>query len=167
LFSSTLYFNKYYLKKFSFIFSICFFLAACSGLDVFEKTAAIPAQAWYYNNKPLFSFTITDTLAAYNIFVVLRHTDAYRYNNIWLSIGSKAPADSMRYQNIDITLGTDAKGWEGQGMDDIFELRKNITAGPVPFKKPGTYTFSIAQIMRENPLKNILNVGIRVEKVQL
>ncbi len=59
------------------------------------------------------------------------------------------------------------KGGKGQGMDDIFELRKNIIAGPVPFKKPGTYTFSIAQIMRENPLKNILNVGIRVEKVQL
>ena len=127
----------------------------------------MPPQGWYYNNRPAFSFAIKDTSAAYNIFLVLRHTDAYKYNNIWLSIGSQAPGDSMRYQNIDITLGTDAKGWEGHGMDDIFELRKNITRGPLPFKKPGTYTFSIAQIMRENPLKHILNVGIRVEKVQL
>ena len=134
---------------------------------MFEKNVTIPAQAWYYNNKPVFYFTIIDTLAAYNIFVVLRHSDAYKYNNIWLSIGSQAPGDSMRYQNIDITLGTDAKGWEGHGMDDIYELRKNITAGPVPFKKPGTYTFRIGQIMRENPLKHVLNVGIRVEKVQL
>ena len=134
---------------------------------MFEKKVTIPAQAWYYNNKPVFSFTIIDTLAAYNIFVVLRHTDAYKYNNIWLSIGSQVPGDSMRYQNIDITLGTDAKGWKGHGMDDIFELRKNITPGPLPFKKPGRYTFSIAQIMRENPLKHIFNVGIRVEKVQL
>jgi len=52
-------------------------------------------------------------------------------------------------------------------MDDIFEVRKNITPGPVPFKKAGNYTFIIAQIMRENPLKHILNVGIRVEKVNL
>ncbi len=155
------------MKKLAFILLICFSLIACSNINLFEKTVSIPTQAWYYNNKPLFSFTITDTLAAYNIFVVLRHTDAYKYNNIWLSIGSQAPGDSMGYQNIDITLGTDAKGWQGDGMDDIFELRKNITPGPVPFKKPGTYTFRIAQIMRENPLKHILNVGIRVEKVSL
>ncbi len=50
-------------------------------------------------------------------------------------------------------------------MDDIFEVRKNITPGPVPFKKAGIYTFTIGQIMRENPLLHILNVGIRVEKV--
>ncbi len=155
------------MKKLAFILLICSSLIACSDLDVFEKTVTIPAQAWYYNNKPAFSFTITDTLSAYNIFVVLRHADAYKYNNIWLSIGSQAPGDSVRYQNIDIALGSDAKGWEGHGMDDIFELRKNITPGPLPFKRPGTYTFSIAQIMRENPLKHILNVGIRVEKVQL
>ena len=66
---------------------------------------------------------------------------------------------------MDLTLGTDAKGWEGQGMDDIFEVRKNITKGPVPFKKAGNYTFTVAQIMRENPLKHILNVGIRIDKV--
>lgn len=141
--------------------------ASCAQLDVFEKTVALPAQSWYYNNQPSFSFDITDTLAAYNLFIVLRHTDTYQYNNIWLRIGSKAPGDSMRYQNIDVTLGTDAKGWEGNGMDDIFEVRKNITRGPVPFKRAGKYTFTISQVMRENPLKYILNAGIRVEKVQL
>ncbi|MGH2564118.1 MAG: hypothetical protein ACRDE8_14425 [Ginsengibacter sp.] len=48
----------------------------------------------------------------------------------------------------------------------MFEVRKNITPGAVPFKKPGEYTFSVAQIMRENPLSHILNVGFRVEKVK-
>ena len=118
-----------------------------------------------YNNTPAFTFNITDTAASYNIFIVLRHTDAYKYNNIWLKVGSQAPGDTMHFQNMNITLGTDAKGWEGNGMDDIFELRKNITPGPVPFKKPGKYTFTISQIMRENPLQHILSVGLRVEKM--
>jgi len=82
-------------------------------------------------------------------------------------VGSRAPGDTMRFQNIDITLGSDAKGWEGRGMDDIYEFRKNITPGPVPFKKPGTYTFTISHIMRENPLRHILSIGLRVEKVYL
>ena len=134
---------------------------------MYEKTAAIPQQSWNYNYKPSFTFTITDTTAAYNIFIVLRHTDAYNYNNIWLTVGSQAPGDTMRLQNINLELADDAKGWHGTGIDDIFEVRKNISPGPVPFKKAGNYTFTIAQIMRENPLKHILNVGIRVEKVGL
>ena len=72
----------------------------------------------------------------------------------------------MHFQNINLQLATDAKGWEGVGIDDIFEVRKNITPGPVPFTKSGDYTFTIAQIMRENPIKNILNVGLRIEKVK-
>ena len=71
----------------------------------------------------------------------------------------------MRYQNINLQLANDAKGWEGSGMDDIFEIRKFITPGPVPFKKPGNYIFTISQIMREDPLMHIMNVGIRVEKL--
>ena len=126
----------------------------------------IPDQTWYHTNKPSFTFTITDTTASYNIFIVLRHTDAYNYNNLWLILGSQALGDSIHSQNINIELGNDAKGWEGTGMDDIFEIRKNITPGPLPFKKAGNYTFTIAQIMRENPLRHILNVGIRVEKAE-
>lgn len=145
----------------------CLFFSGCARIDVFERTIAIPKHTWYHNNKPGFTFTITDTSAPYNLFVVLRHTDAYRYNNIWLSVGSKAPGEMIKFQRIDITLGNDATGWEGHGMDDIFELRKSITNGPVPFKKAGNYTFTIGQVMRENPLKNILNVGVRVEKVKL
>jgi gliding motility-associated lipoprotein GldH len=155
------------LKKLLLIILSSSFFISCAKVGVFEKTAPVPSQSWWYNNKPSFTFTITDTTAAYNIYIVLRHTDAYNYNNIWLTVGSRAPGDTMRFQNINLELGNDAKGWEGSGMDDIFEIRKSITPGPVPFKKAGDYTFTISQIMRENPLKHILNVGIRVEKVNL
>ncbi|MEO7800470.1 MAG: gliding motility lipoprotein GldH [Ginsengibacter sp.] len=142
------------------------FTYGCSPIDVFEKTATIPKQDWYYNDQPSFSFDISDTASAYNIFITLRHSDAYKFNNIWLKIGSIAPGDSIHYQNLELQLASDARGWEGNGMDDIFEVRKNITPGPVHFRSAGKYTFTVAQIMRQNPLKNIFNVGIRVEKIR-
>ncbi len=157
------------LKFRSFLLPIafCLFLiTSCTKLDVFERNTSIPKNKWEYNFKPTFNFNITDTVSEYNLYVVLRHNDAYRYNNIWLNIGTQSPKDSMRYQRFDLLLGTDAKGWEGSGMDDIWEIRKSVTNGPFKFNKPGTYTFSIAQVMRENPLPNILSVGIRVEKVK-
>ena len=155
------------MRKFVFIFCLSIFFYSCSPIDIFQKTEAIPSQKWFYNYKPEFVAKITDTATRYNVFVVLRHTDAYKYNNLWIRLGSKAPGDTMRFQNINLTLSNDVNGWEGKGMDDIFEVRKNITPGPVPFNKAGDYTFSVSQIMREDPLLHILNVGIRIEKVKL
>ena len=150
--------------KLIFYLPLMFALTGCAKINVYEKDVHIPVQAWYYNFKPSFSFTISDTSAIYSVYIVLRHTDAYKYNNLWLSLGSQAPGDSMHFQNINLLLANDQKGWEGSGMDDIYELRKNITPGPVPFKRPGNYIFAIAQIMRENPLLHVMDVGIRVEK---
>ena len=111
------------MKKILILFFISLSFFSCTKIDVFEKTAVIPRQSWDYNNKPSFTFNITDTTAHYNIFIVLRHTDAYKYNNIWLRVGSKTHGDSMRSQNIDLVLASDTKGWKGNGMDDLFELR--------------------------------------------
>jgi gliding motility-associated lipoprotein GldH len=145
------------------VITLC--LSACGQTEVFEKNKAIPKYKWQYDLRPTFEFNITDTSTLYNLYVVLRHTDAYGYNNIWLNIGTQSPGDSMRYQRFDLQLGNDATGWEGTGMDDIWEVRKAITRGPTKFNKAGTYKFSVAQIMRENPLDNIISVGIRVERI--
>lgn len=147
--------------------SICTAMTSCIKVNLFEKQAAIPSQQWYYSDVPEFTFHIDDTSSLYNVYLVLRHTDLYNYNNIWLRVGSNSPSDSMHYQNINLVLANDSKGWDGTGMDDIYEVRKNISAGPLTFKKPGDYTFSIAQVMRENPLKYILDIGVRVEKVKM
>ncbi|MEO6290380.1 MAG: gliding motility lipoprotein GldH [Ginsengibacter sp.] len=152
------------MKIFIPIMLLSLLSASCIKIDQFEKTAQISSGKWFYPNAPTFTFHITDTTALYNIYIVLRHTDAYDYNNIWLRLGTQFPGDSMQFQNINLTLANDVKGWEGTGMGDIFEVRKNISRGQVLFKKAGEYTFSIAQVMRESPLEDILSVGIRIEK---
>lgn len=142
------------------------FLSACARIDVYEKNVSIPKYQWQYNYQPNFEFVITDTVSSYMIYIVVRHTDAYRYNNIWMNVGIKNPGDSVRTQRFELQLGSDAKGWEGVGMDDIWEVRKPITRGAVKFNKPGNYIFTLAQTMRENPLPNVMSAGIRVEKVK-
>ena len=155
-------YNSYFIIL--IIVSAC--LAACAKIEVFEKNKDIPGHRWPYTLQPAFDFTITDTVAQYNLYIILRHTDAYHYNNIWLNVGSQSPGDTMRFQRFDLQLGSDAAGWEGVGMDDIWELRKSITKGPFKFNKMGNYKFSVAQVMRENPLPEIISVGVRVEKVK-
>lgn len=139
-------------------------LSSCKPIDVFEKSTTIPGHQWSAGFAAEGSFAITDTSSAYNIYIVLRHTDAYNYNNIWLNLGIQHPGDSLRKQKLNLLLATEAKGWDGTGMNDIWEARKRINAEPVYFSKVGTYKFSITQIMRDDPLKHVLSAGLRVEK---
>lgn len=81
-------------------------------------------------------------------------------------MGYQAPGDTMRFNRLDLQLGDDANGWEGTGMDDIWEVRKPVSSRPLSFTKKGTYTFSIAQIMRENPLSGMMSIGLRLDKVK-
>lgn len=137
---------------------------SCKQVDVYEKNTPIPHYKWQQNFAATGSFIIKDTLAAYNIYIVLRHTDAYKYNNIWLNVGLRAPGDTMFFQNLNLTLANDATGWEGSGMNDIWEVRKLVNGQPRRFIKNGEYTFSITQIMRDNPLAGIMSAGLRVQK---
>ncbi|MCP9750434.1 gliding motility lipoprotein GldH [Ferruginibacter sp. HRS2-29] len=98
------------------------------------------------------------------IYIVLRHSDAYQYNNIWLNVGLQSPGDSMYTQKVDLSLGSDAAGWEGSGMGDIWEVRKLLNSKPSRFKRNGEYNFKIQQLMRDNPLANVMSAGLRVEK---
>jgi gliding motility-associated lipoprotein GldH len=141
-------------------------LFSCLRTDLFEKNIALPSHKWDFAFKPTIDFSITDTLSSYNIFLVLRHTDAYHFNNLWVKIKSIAPGDtSSATQQFDLPLATD-KGWTGTGMDDIFEHRILLYQNPVKFRKQGIYSVTLEQVMRENPLEEVLNIGVRLEKVK-
>jgi gliding motility-associated lipoprotein GldH len=157
--------NKLSLKKFfvPFLF-LLLGMASCDTIDLFEKNVVVPNHAWSYSFKPEISFEIRDTVSAYQIFFVIRHTDAYGFNNIWIKADSRAPGDSAwSSQRFDCPLSTNDR-WLGSAMDDIYEHRILLFNQPVKFRQPGTYTIRLEQVMRENPLKHVMNVGVRVEK---
>jgi len=150
------------LKKGVLFILLASFITGCTTIGVYEKTQAFSDHAWASSNKLDFSFDIADTAASYNVFVVLRHTDAYRYNNIYLNITSVNPGDTAVTTQQNFTLANN-NGWLGSAMDDVIEHRMAINRYPVKLKK-GKYQVTLKQIMRDDPLPDILNAGIRVEK---
>ena len=136
--------------------------ASCTSIDLYEKSVTIPGYAWSNNFRPSFDFVIKDTTAPYKIFLVLRHNEKYNYNNIYVNLLIKAPnQDSTIKIQQDLLLATNDKGWLAAGMDDIYEHRIELAELPL---KAGNYQFTIEQIMREDPLQNVLNAGLRLEK---
>jgi gliding motility-associated lipoprotein GldH len=139
--------------------------AGCMKLNRFEKNVEIPKQQWSYTFQPEFSFEITDTVTSHNIFLVLRHTDAYAYKNIWLNISTLQPGDStFQTERFEFTLQQPDGKWYGTGYGDIWEVRHPLLRN-IQFKKKGIYKIRLHQIMRDEPLLHIMNAGIRIEKI--
>ncbi|HEY6505557.1 MAG TPA: gliding motility lipoprotein GldH [Chitinophagaceae bacterium] len=143
--------------------SLLIVFSCCTTVDLYEKSTAIPGHAWQNSFKPSFDFTIKDTTSLYQLFLVLRHTEKYRYTNIYINLYAQVPGqDSAVKIQRDLLLATNEKGWLAAGMDDIYEHR--IKLGEPEALKAGNYKFTVEQIMRDNPLQHVLDVGVRIEK---
>lgn len=164
--NSAIFVKTFFLKKitriFCFSFLISYFLFSCTTIDLYEKDVAVPKHQWSSSFKPEFSFTIKDTSKPYQFFFVIRHDEKYKYTNIYINLYVQSPgSDSTEKIQRSLPLA-DNNGWMGKGMDDIYEHR--ITLGDAQTLKAGTYKFTLEQIMRDNPLEHVLDIGIRIEK---
>lgn len=154
-------------KTFHFLFlqlivcSLCLF--SCQSIDLFEKVVSIPKQEWKAAFKPQFNFTIKDTQSRYDVYVILRHNEKYEFNNIWINLTYQLKGQQAVTGQYELPLANN-DGWLGTAMDDLYEHRIRITPPEGINLKAGEYTFTIGQIMRKDPLENVLNVGLRIEK---
>lgn len=156
--------NNTFLKNLTLALFVLLIAGACNtSIGTFEKNVQIPGDEWKSSFKPQVVVNITDTISRYNMYVVVRHKNAYQFNNLWVNIETKLPVSGKtNKQRFDLRLATDDRGWLGSGMDDIFEHRILITA--VRFPNTGEYTFTFENIMRQDPLKHVMNIGLRLEK---
>ncbi|HLF47387.1 MAG TPA: gliding motility lipoprotein GldH [Chitinophagaceae bacterium] len=156
-------FNPY---RFYWLSAICSQLitVSCSTVDLYEKTVTLPNHQWNSNYLPEFNFTIKDSIALYQVYFVIRHNEKYNFNNIWINLYSQPPGDTLHKTPYELILATNEKGWLATGMDDIYEHRIKLT--DAIRLKTGDYKLRIENIMREDPLMQVMSVGLRVEKKQ-
>jgi gliding motility-associated lipoprotein GldH len=138
-----------------------FWLSSCQTVDLYERVVSIPKQEWKSSFKPQFNFTIKDTQSHYNIYVILRHNEKYEFNNLWISLSYQLKGQPPVTGQYELPLANNER-WLGTAMDDLYEHWVQV-AKNVPLKA-GDYTFIIGQIMRKDPLENVLNIGLRIEK---
>jgi gliding motility-associated lipoprotein GldH len=151
-----------YLFYFLFLLVICI---ACDPNRVYEQNHTIEDNKWYIDSIPNFKFTIQDTTSTYNIYYNVRNAVSYPFYNLYLTyylLDEQGNLISSRLQ--DLTL-MDAKTGRplGSGLGDIFD-HQILSIPNYKFKRKGTYTFRIKQYMRQDPLPDIMSIGIRVEK---
>lgn len=76
----------------------------------------------------------------------------------------KGPGETVTIRR-EFILANNKQGWLGSSIGDIIEHRIPFNDKPAALHK-GSYTFTLQQDMRGDPLDHIMNAGVRVEKAK-
>lgn len=137
-------------------------IAACSDNYVYNGYVTMPHERWHADSLASFRVPVSDTITFYNLFVNVRNTTDYPYQNLYLFINITAPNGASVRDTFECYLADDHGKWLGKGKgklrDNRFIYRQNIRFGT-----EGDYTVTLQQAMRVEQLKGISEVGFRVE----
>lgn len=152
------------ISMLSTFFLILFGFAACKDSKTITDTnKEMAGRNWAYKKKVSFPVKIEDEHLAYHVFINLRHTADYKYSNIFLLIHIISPEGKKTTERREFKLAYPDGEWRGSGAGNMYTyqlvLRENYH-----FPKKGVYTFEFEQNMRDNPLREVSDVGLRVEK---
>jgi gliding motility-associated lipoprotein GldH len=155
--------SVYSIAKCLFL-SLLLILTACDPGRIYEKNLPVDAGGWLYSDYLDFEVNIPDTVSAYNIYLNVRHSDLYAYSNLWVQLQTMLPDSSVMNDKVQVELALTDGQWTGNCIDGIC-MNSVLIRSNVVFPKPGTYRFRIIQDMRQDPLPEILNAGLKLERL--
>lgn len=123
----------------------------------------IPDYRWDMNNIVSLDVEIKDTVNPQNIYINVRNASNYQYSNLFVFLITKAPKGEIARDTIELTLADERGKWLGIGMGDIWDNRILFKRN-FRFPESGIWHFELQQAMRVNPLPQIMDVGMRIEK---
>ncbi|WP_136482571.1 gliding motility lipoprotein GldH [Cognatitamlana onchidii] len=146
----------------------CFMLVGCDSNQVFDKYKSVP-EKWHKDSIISFNLTPPDSINPYNLFVNLRNTNAYKYNNLFLIVEMVFPHGKTVKDTLEYKMAEPSGKLLGTGYTDIKE-NKLWYKEQVVFNELGEYTVNIQHAMREQgkvngviELEGITDVGFRIE----
>jgi gliding motility-associated lipoprotein GldH len=154
------------MKRILLIFCLGVLLSgfACQNPNVLvDENQPINKARWTYVNPIKIKVPIVDTAAAYTLFINLRHTEDYAYSNIFIRIKQRNPNKTQTVWRKEYTLANLDGEWLGTGSGNL-RSHQLVLFKNYHFPHPGTYVFEFEQNMRDNPLKEVSDIGLRVEK---
>ena len=121
-------------------------------------------KEWNTDSTVRFEAENTDTSVTYDLYVMIRHTTNYRFQNLFLFTEIQGKKDTL-----EIILSEKNGKWNGRGFGDVKELKIKIEIN-IRFSQGLMDDISFEQAMRYqdlekiNELQEILAIGITIQK---
>lgn len=150
---------------FTILVLLFFVMSGCSFNSMYEGSVNVSKEEWNKKEVLKFEIPVTDTINGYRIVVNVRNSNEYPYSNLFLFLTTYAPNGSSVKDTLEMSLADDKGKWLGKGFGGIWStdvaLRRDAV---IRFPSSGTYRIEVLQAMRDDVLRGIKDVGIKVEK---
>ncbi|MEZ4875280.1 MAG: gliding motility lipoprotein GldH [Flavobacteriaceae bacterium] len=157
------------MRSFFWVLFVCS-LSSCNSKTVVGEMKSLPG-GWDQNETIPFVIPELDSLKRYHIFLQLRNTNEYPYNNIFIIASMNFPHGKVVTDTLEYRMAAPDGTWLGTGTGNIKES-KLWYKEDVSFFEEGNYVLTLAQAVRNNgevggvsPLKGIIEVGYSIEEV--
>ena len=152
------------LKLFLILF-IALTISSCVDNSIVDVYKEISRRNWSYIKKVSIPVQIDDAGKPYNLYMNLRHTADYRYSNIFVRIHQIEPGGKKTTERKEFQLAYPDGEWLGSGAGNLYSYRL-LFRKKYKFPSTGKYVFEFEQNMRDNPLREVRDVGMRIEVAQ-
>jgi gliding motility-associated lipoprotein GldH len=135
---------------------------SCSHSEIFFEYHSFGKDGWDRNNAAVYHINIDNTTDLFDVSLEIRNNNDYPFRNIWLFVDFQTPGGNVRTDTVGMDLADVYGKWHGKGIS-LYSLTVPYETS-VRFLQKGTYTYSVRQGMRENPLKGISDIGLKISK---
>lgn len=154
------------LNRLFFTVLLSLILISCDSNKLYEENFAVADDGWHHDDIKTFEFDITDTLSPLNLYINVRTSTDYSFSNLFMFLYSNYPDGYADKDTLEFILAEPSGKWLGESSGTVVENKILIFKGG-RFTTPGTYKFQLEHAMRQKVLPEILDVGFRVELMEM
>ena len=151
------------IKKLFFILPLFIFSCQNQTKILFDKSKPIQDNAWLIKDKKEYWLEVNPEKTLVKLDLNLRITNEYKYSNLFILFRIYGPHKEMETKRLEFKLADTHGDWLGSGSGGIYTFRIPLTDS-YTFSQKGVYKFEIEQDMRDNPLRGVVDIGLRIEK---
>lgn len=131
---------------------------------MYHSYHSLPNEGWNKSDTLFFRVPVTDSLpSTLKVFAEVRNRTDYPYRDLHLCIRHNLQdSTTWRTDTVTITLADSTGRWKGKGWGSLYQ--SSVFMGTVRVAGAGEYTVEIVNGMKDEKLKGVNDVGIRIEK---
>lgn len=157
------------MHKIGRLLLVCGLCLACDGNRVFDAYQSMEGGRWNKDAPVSFAFEIKDTIATNELYIQIRNTEDYPFNNLFVITRLEYPNGFQEIDTLEYKMTDRFGNWLGKGYTDVKENKLYYKESFV-FPISGNYNIHIHQAMRRRDqvegiqfLEGVSDVGFRIE----
>jgi len=153
------------MKYIFFLFFALLLFAGCDSNRVFEDYTEFSDRSWKINNPASFEFEIRDISKKYNLYYNVRNSLDYPFARLFVQYTLRDSSGTELSKKLVSNFLFDQKTGRPLGRSGLGDVYDNqfLLLENQEFKSPGIYKIQLEQFNRQDSLRGILAVGLRVE----